>query len=224
MKCALFDTRVFVQKRCSGSTIFLHLSATSQVVGHHRGRVKGKKRKMEERSADWYANFRLESSSAIRRNGLHSAEKRANACLFVHRSYVLPHSAFRRQCLDGIFTVHSSLQQKLAIIENALKVQTDMQIFRQKSSRHSRNRSQKRIHRSYFLLHSIDNAWIIFLQYTLRDTRDHHPSVLKVQMDIRNFKIVHRSYFLDTFFIPSILGQYFLYSSRNQRLAIIHLR
>ena len=112
MKCALFDTRVFVQKRCSGSTIFLHLSATSQVVGHHRGRVKGKKRKMEERSADWYANFRLESSSAIRRNGLHSAEKRANACLFVHRSYVLPHSAFRRQCLDGIFTVYSSLSSR----------------------------------------------------------------------------------------------------------------
>ena len=48
MKCALFDTRVFVQKRCSGSTIFLHLSATSQVVGHHRGRVKGKKEKWKK--------------------------------------------------------------------------------------------------------------------------------------------------------------------------------
>ena len=175
---------------------------------------------MEERSADWYANFRLESSSAIRRNGLHSAEKRANACLFVHRSYVLPHSAFRRQCLDGIFTVHSSLQQRLAIIENALKVQTDMQIFvptffdRNRRVTHEIVRKNAYTNPIYFLLHSIDNAWIIFLQYTLRDTRDHHPSVLKVQMDIRNFRIVyksivHRSYFLDTFFyIPSIL-EYF---------------
>ena len=111
MKCALFDTRVFVQKRCSGSTIFLHLSATSQVVGHHRGRVKGKKEKWKKGA----------------RTGMQIFDWN------------------RHPPFDGmVYTARRNAPMRVYSY-------TDPTYFH--------------------ILHSVDNAWMVFLQYTPRCNR-----------------------------------------------------
>ena len=160
------------------------------------------------------------------------------------RNFRNRHSQKRTQILHTFFYIPLTMLESyystlLATLEvgyhpSILKMQTirnlqDIKNFRNRRAIHGITKAYT--DPTYFLLHSIDNAWMVFL-YTLRYNRGWPSSICiksadgyqKFQKSSFTKTRVHRFYILSSTFHRQCLNRIFtVHFSRHQRLAIIYL-